>query len=1162
MNLSALIAPRAHVARSVNLERDQNSSSSLSQYRLTGKGLEILIRFVAALAGEPVWAWSITGPYGMGKSSFVRFLLALCGPERDQATRLAWEILGKTNPHLSRQLHQLMRKHKVHARGFLRVGVTASFEPLNRTLLKGLINALQHTQDDAAPELLQLAVSLSEHDIIETSELAQLFEVIPRKTGVPLVLVIDEFGKNLEYMARFPAQGDLYILQILAETPNVYLWVCLHQAFEEYTSRLSQRQMQEWAKIQGRFEDISFVEPRREMLRFIGETLVRREGDPGFGKAVRRWAEMYAQEARDLNLAEFRGMEVEDFERFYPLHPLAAVLLPELCVRFAQNDRTLFAFLCSGEPTALPAFLYDAPVDTTSWALPTFGPERLYDYFLASSSGSLLGRPQAQRWIEVHDLIERSRSSDPCELATLKTIGLLNLVSGPQGFRASQSLLSFAMFRPWQTNADISPTLADVLRAIQDKGVLIYREYADEYRLWEGSDFDISKAVQLRRSLLVTQSLEKVLKETVPLSPLTASRHSYLTGNLRHFERRWIAADSLAEDTALECAHDLDGLVLYAFGKVPSPPGVPAKTEDGRPVIVCYVPCEDEIRDAVLDHAAIQEVLRDSPELARDGVARKEAVFRAHAAEERLRGFLETIFVPGNNDARWFVLGRPYSDGPKNERDLSRVLSDCCDEVYAEAPWIRNELINRNRLSTAAARARRELMEAMVLRSSEEMLGFQRTGPEVAIYRTMLRQEGLHFQQSDGTWAFGAPASDSRYRKVWDFFDRTLAEAGDAEVKVTMLIEHLKRPPFGLKEGPIPVLLCHYMLVRYDEIALYQEGVFVPSLGPEDMELLTKRPELFSLRCFCTDKTQAKVLALYNNLLRARIQGDASRWRNPSLIAIVGPLVHFVKNLPKYSLQTQQVSRDAQQVRKTLLLARDPFDLLYVKLPQAVGIPPLRDEGSITEENLSEFQERFRRAILELRNAYSNLLREVETRVRKAFDHIGDLASLRQILKDRAQPLFERCGDPGLKPFVKTLAEFSGNDEAWLESIATLVARRPVDSWRDDDLKSFAVALADMVHRFKNLETMSQKLGRGMPQATNGRAPRMVTLTYPDGASISRIVWDDEKLNASVTQVVQNLMEKHGDDPSLLEALLLTLGERLLRSSSENDEDLHHAKKK
>ena len=77
MKISDFVSPDLNAARSINLERDSGAASTLKEYQVTGKSLEVLARFVSALRGENVSAWSLTGPYGMGKSAFGNFLLSL-----------------------------------------------------------------------------------------------------------------------------------------------------------------------------------------------------------------------------------------------------------------------------------------------------------------------------------------------------------------------------------------------------------------------------------------------------------------------------------------------------------------------------------------------------------------------------------------------------------------------------------------------------------------------------------------------------------------------------------------------------------------------------------------------------------------------------------------------------------------------------------------------------------------------------------------------------------------------------------------------------------------------------------------------------------------------------------------------------------------------------
>ena len=248
-------------------------------------------------------------------------------------------------------------------------------------------------------------------------------------------------------------------------------------------------------------------------------------------------------------------------------------------------------------------------------------------------------------------------------------------------------------------------------------------------------------------------------------------------------------------------------------------------------------------------------------------------------------------------------------------------------------------MINRTRLSSAAARARRELMEAMVLNEAQKMLGLEGTGPEVAIYRTMLLAEGLHREGEDGAWQFSSPEPGNHYYQLWEALIQATESADDVAIPVSGIIRLLRSPPFGLKEGPIPILLCLFLIVNSDELALYQEGAFIPWLGPEEMELMTKRPEYFTVRRFQQAKLRGQVFQLYMSLLKAQPSTESRQTRNPSLIGVVGPLVQFVKSLKPYALHTRAVSRYAQNVRHVLQHARDPFDLLYVDLPRAVDLP-------------------------------------------------------------------------------------------------------------------------------------------------------------------------------------------------------------------------------
>ena len=78
--LSELFHVTTRFHRSVHLERDFYTKNALEGYVLTVTAREILQRLIAALENELTSrAWSLTGPYGSGKSAFALFTAKLLG---------------------------------------------------------------------------------------------------------------------------------------------------------------------------------------------------------------------------------------------------------------------------------------------------------------------------------------------------------------------------------------------------------------------------------------------------------------------------------------------------------------------------------------------------------------------------------------------------------------------------------------------------------------------------------------------------------------------------------------------------------------------------------------------------------------------------------------------------------------------------------------------------------------------------------------------------------------------------------------------------------------------------------------------------------------------------------------------------------------------------
>jgi len=1133
MKIIDFVSPNYRIARSVNLERDRGHKTTIEDYQITSKGIEILRRFLSSLNGERVTAWSLTGPYGMGKSAFVNFLLGLTGKRNAPLTELAREKLKRVEIDLEKHLSNSIDK-ATEQKGFFNIPITASFEPLNISISKGIIFALsnnylnsnQRKKIKALPEFKQL----SEMDYPDNHIIIRCLQAIKNKLRRPIIVVIDELGKNLEFMAHYPEKGDIFILQLLAESIDIYLWVCLHQSFEGYASGLTNHQKQEWNKVQGRFEDISFLESTSQMLSLISSLLIQCP-NKNIKKKLTKWAISFLENAKKDKISIVENMSIEEIVSLYPIHPIAAVALPELCRKFAQNDRTLFSFICSGDPNALPEFLKNHVIQDD---LPFLGINHLYDYFFSVSTSTFINRPEAQRWIEIQSIIDQSHSLSPIKQAILKTIGVLNLISSNFYLTASPAILRSSL----KQTLDISKESLNNEILSLSKNILIFREYAQEYRLWEGSDFNIIDAIENKKAIYELKPLQDTLQKYSPLASKVASRHSYKTGTLRRFECKWMDIEKLLEND-LYSGKAYDGLIVYAFGNQNKLKNIPSICSDGKPLVVIYCAHKNQIKELILEAAATKSVLEESSELINDGVARKETRYRAYEADNQLRRYIHQIYFLNSAESHCFVGNEEKKI--QSSGDLSLLLSELCEKTYSKSPAIKNEMINYNKISSSAARARRQLAEAMVTYEKKEMLGMKGNGPEVALYRTLFLLTGLHQKNKDG-WKFVKPNNkNEKLLFVWNFLIDILNSSNEKPqgINIQNIINELKKPPFGMREGVIPIFLCHYLIINADEIALYQEGAYKPYFGEAEISLLIKRPELFSLKRFAPSSIRRDVIKTYFEVLNSKEISLNDNLRNTSLLKIVSPLLKFVDSLPKYSRLTRRISLPAQKLRSVLLNSSEPISLLFKEIPEAIGLPNI-DFNNKGENQKDTFGKLLESAILDLDSAYDELNKDIKKYLMEAFGWDPTLDNFRLFraeMHKKYLPVFSSNLSKEIKSIAGALVNEQSDDNDWARSIAGLTVKKPVHSWYDSDIEPFRINLFDIADRIQSLRKLV--FVSGGFQDNNSV---VISFTGSEGKITRRLIHLDVRTRATIEKEYTNILNQ---PEKVREALCFILSESL-----------------
>lgn len=1102
--LSSFIRVRQHHLRSAHLEHQQGQL--IATYIPTGRGLEVLHRVGRSMTNNDAGrAWSLTGPYGTGKSSFALFVHALLGPDGDQARLGAEDTLRTAEPDLLTLIEAGRNAFGTTRRGFIRAAVTAQREPISETVTRAFTSGASAYWGSRMPASVKSALVHAGRDLTPRA-LSLALEALCERA--PVLIAIDEFGKNLEHFASNVAEDDLFVLQELAERCAgsqglpALLITLQHMAFDDYVRGASALQRREWGKVQGRFEDISFVESAEQSLRLVAGAFESVDPQGVFQAARHSWASNEARASERLGLARFLPGGEATLAGCYPLHPITLLCLPEMCARFGQHRRTLFSFLTSREPHSAAEFL---DTNMIRDPLPTVGLDRLYDFFISTAATS--SSRHAARLSEVDTAIREATGLTEEQRNVLKVVGILNVLFQGGPLRASVPVIRYALSATAPTT---DKTVRKVITELEQRGMLIYRAFADEYRIWQGSDLDLSAMVEQARDELALVSSAELLASQHRMQPAIAARHSQRVGMLRYFETKF-ADPSTATVTGLDVGDAADGLLVYFLGAPEEARKLPVQV-GSKPVVIATSAQWATIVEAIYELAAVLRAFGRS-DVQADRVARRELQDRADDARRRLLDRVSAHLHPTAPGVQ-FRLADTDQALPVG-RGLSSLLSDVCDVVYSASPEISNEMLGRRELTSQAAKARRELLTAMVEYHDAEWLGMAGFGPEKAMYAALLRHPRIHRDVGKGIFGYHSPSRGSLSR-TWGTMAQMVDRATRDHLTLDRLYATLMTPPIGLKEGPIPVLLTALLLNRRDDVAIYQEGTYQPAITADLLERLVKSPDRFAVKHFKLTKDRAQFLEAV-----ARAVGNVSgrmptlnqrkgvATRNETLLGVTGPLLAMIRELPTYTVRTSALSGNARSVRDAILTAREPDELIFSDLPKVLAMQGLGAKAGSNQAEFAAFSKRLEAALEELSGAYATLLDKCQRSLAAEFRLAnGPLPDLRVAIRERACGLADTLLEPRLRSFVLLASNDVLDDEAWLEAVANNVAGRPAAGWRDEEAERFSVELRGIGGAFRRYQALHyEALARN---SQPGFDAQRVTITSPDGTEYSDVVWVDD----------------------------------------------------
>jgi len=740
-----------HYTRSIHLERDAKSSDILKAYIPTSRAIQTLCKITDTFSTQAMpRAWSLIGPYGSGKSSFAAFLSHLLESSDSPTHDIAKDLLKTHQPQLADKITSTRNNYCV-------VLLTGSPESLSQRFIEALYSsALRYWGEEQKPAVVEAINQARQHPITTTEIiklLKQLQQAVIATSGQGILIVIDELGKFLEYEARHQGTNDIFLLQAIAElayqgnTANILLVVLMHQAFEQYAKGLGETSKNEWLKVQGRFESIPFLESAEQTLRVMAAAF-RNELSSQAKQNIQDYTSQIVNILAQQNALP-NGLTPEAATRIlaqcYPLHPIAAVCLPTLCQKVAQNERTLFSYLGSQENFGFQDRMNQLN-QIGAWVLPW----QIFQYFIENQPLATADHITHRRWAEVLTAIERLGDSNALTLQLLKTIGLFNIIGSQAGFKASKELLTLCF----------PESIESALSELENKSIINYHKYNLEYRIWQGSDFDLDIALKETQQHTGAFELADILEHRHTIRPLLARKYSIKNTMLRYFQPHY--ADKNTKKTTFTdikqpsiifflAENEDDNMALQNIIKTYNNP------------LIIYILCGNAtvIKNVVSEARALEHIQYERPEIKADPVVQRELKDFLRIIKQKESELLNDYLEHPENYC-WFWQSELLKLSSRKE--LQNQLSTVLETVYNKAPLIKNELINRNKTSGQANAAKNKLVAALLNNAHLEDLGFDKTKypAEKTIYRALFKATGIHSKEN-GVWQFAIPESNNQY---------------------------------------------------------------------------------------------------------------------------------------------------------------------------------------------------------------------------------------------------------------------------------------------------------------------------------------------------------------------------------------------------------------
>jgi ribosomal protein S15P/S13E len=489
---------------------------------------------------------------------------------------------------------------------------------------------------------------------------------------------------------------------------------------------------------------------------------------------------------------------------------------------------------------------------------------------------------------------------------------------------------------------------------------------------------------------------------------------------------------------------EIDGFVNLVFNSKMKVAEVQETSQQQKEAIVyCFFKNSTEIKSLLFEIEKIQKVIEENKE---DKVAKRELENIVESQIRLLNHYITDSIYTGSKEVKWFFKGDEKKIADK--KDFNKLISQVCNLVYDATPVFKNELVNKHRISASIHTAKRNYFKALANNWDKENLGFEeeKFPPEKTIFLSLLKENGIS-PIREGSFDVATINRSSTFNKLWKVSEKFIESAKSEQRKISDFVELLGKRPLKLKQGLIDFWIPTFLFIKRDDFAIFNDDGYIPTLSDENLELIAKYPEKYTIKTFDIEGVKLDIFNSYRTFLN---QSTELKFNNNSFIETIKPFITFYKGLPEYSKQTKRLSVSALKIRTAIASSKDPEETFFEAFPNALGI----SLSTLQKDNskLQNYTTTLQKAIRELRTSYDGLVQRFEEFICNEF--IGKTVEFEDYkgqLQSRFKKLKKHLLLANQKTFVQRIDSLIDDKKAWLNSISQAVTGKTLEAFTDED---------------------------------------------------------------------------------------------------------------